>query len=213
MSPRTQSQYQDIREAKRNLIMNVALEQFANNGYHGTTINQIARQAGISKGLMYNYFASKETLLAEIIRRSVNDVYSYFDVDRDGYLTEDEFEFFIRRVHTMLLENKTIWRLFFQLLMQGEVRDHFLKSFLGSESLLKSGTDPKNELFVPQIMRIVSEYFERKKEKRGKEYDPVLELNLFLVAIKGFAVTCIYSEDDDREINNKTLEKIIHLFK
>lgn len=213
MSPRTLSQYQDIREEKRSLIMNVALEQFANNGYHATTINQIARQAGISKGLMYNYFESKEKLLAEIIRRSVDDVYSYFDIDRDGYLTEDEFEFFMRRVHLMLVENKTFWRLFFQLLMQNEVRDQFLRSFLDSESLLKSGTEPKDELFIPRIMKIITDYFRRKTDKSGKDYDPVLEMNMFIVALKGFAITCIYAGDEDSEIITKTLEKIILLFR
>lgn len=213
MTPRTQSQFQDIREEKRNLIMDVALEQFANNGYHATTVNKIARQAGISKGLMYNYFESKEELLAEIIKRSVGDVYSYFDINRDGYLTEDEFEFFIRRMHLMLMENKTFWRLFFQLLMQTEVRDHFIKSFLGSDSLLKSGTSPKSDLFLPQIMKIIADYFIRKKEKMNKEYDPVLEMNLFVITLEGFAIRCIYADDTETEINNMTLEKIIHLFR
>lgn len=212
MSPRTQRQFQDIREGKRNLIMNVALEQFANSGYHATTINQIARQAGISKGLMYNYFESKEKLLAEIIKRSVEDVYSYFDIDRDGYLTEEEFEFFIRRVHLMLVENKTVWRLFFQLLMQTEVRDHFIKSFLGSDSLLKSGTDPRSDLFVPQIMKMITDYFNRKKGKRKEDYDPVPEMNLFVITLKGFAISCIYADETEAEINKKTLEQIIHLF-
>ena len=213
MSPRTQSQFKDIREGKRNLIMNVALEQFANNGYHATTINQIARQAGISKGLMYNYFESKEKLLAEIIKRSVGDVYSYFDMDKDGYLTEDEFEFFIRRAQLMLVENKTVWRLFFQLLMQTEVRDHFIKAFLGSDSLLQSGADPGSDLFVPQIMKMIRDYFTRKRGKRDEDYDPVVEMNLFVITLKGFAISCIYADDTEAEINNKTLDKIIYLFR
>ena len=60
MSPRTPQQFEEIREEKMTLIMDIALEHFANEGYHTTTINHIARHAGISKGLMYNYFESKE---------------------------------------------------------------------------------------------------------------------------------------------------------
>ena len=71
MSPRTPKQFEEIREEKKTLIMDVALEHFANEGYHNTTINHIAKHAGISKGLMYNYFESKEELLAEIINRSM----------------------------------------------------------------------------------------------------------------------------------------------
>ena len=70
MSPRTPKQFMEIREEKKTLIMDVALEHFANEGYFTTTINHIARHAGISKGLMYNYFESKEELLTEIINRS-----------------------------------------------------------------------------------------------------------------------------------------------
>jgi leucyl aminopeptidase len=90
MSPRTPKQFKEIREEKRNLIMDTALEHFASEGYYATTINHIAKHAGISKGLMYNYFESKEALLKAIIQRSVMEVYSYFDIDRDGYLSEEE---------------------------------------------------------------------------------------------------------------------------
>ena len=95
MSPRTPEQFEEMREERKAHIMNVALEHFAKEGYHKTTISHIARHAGMSKGLMYNYFTSKESLLFEIIMRSVNEMYSDFDRDKDGYLTEEEFEFFI----------------------------------------------------------------------------------------------------------------------
>jgi len=39
--------------------MNTVLQLFANNGYESTSISKIALTAGISKGLMYNYFRAK----------------------------------------------------------------------------------------------------------------------------------------------------------
>ena len=136
MSPRTPEQFKEMREEKMTLIMDVALEHFANEGYHKTTINHIARHAGMSKGLMYNYFKSKESLLIAIIHKSVNEVYTYFDNDKDGYLSEEEFEFFIRKIIVIAKGKKIFWRLFFQLLMQNEVREQFLKSFPESDSLI-----------------------------------------------------------------------------
>ena len=88
--------------------MDTALEHFANEGYFSTTINHIAKHAGISKGLMYNYFESKEALLKAIIHKSVNEVFNYFDIDRDGYLSEEEFEFFIRKINVMLKEKRSL---------------------------------------------------------------------------------------------------------
>ena len=106
MSPRTTRQFEEIREEKRTLIMDSALEHFAKEGYHATTITHIAKHAGISKGLMYNYFESKEALLRAIIERSVKEVLNYFDTNRDGYLSEDEFEFFVRKIGILLRQKR-----------------------------------------------------------------------------------------------------------
>jgi AcrR family transcriptional regulator len=213
MSPRSKKQYEEIREERRNLIMDTALKHFAREGYHATTINQIAQYAGISKGLMYNYFNSKEALLQAIIEKSVMEVYKDFDINRDGYLSEEEFEYFIRRMSVILKEKKSFWRLFVQILMQSDVRKQFLDSFLGSDSLIKSGIEPREDLFASRIMKMITDYFVRKKDKKGKEYDPILEINLFLITIKGFAITAIYTEDTDEKDYENTVSKIIELYK
>ena len=43
-----------------------ALEAFANRGYAHTSVSYLAKQAGISKGLIYHYFDSKEAVLLGI---------------------------------------------------------------------------------------------------------------------------------------------------
>lgn len=213
MSPRTSKQNEGIREEKTALIMDTALLHFANEGYYATTINHIAKHAGISKGLMYNYFDSKEELLKAIIHKSVAEVMNYFDIDRDGYLSEQEFEFFVRKINVMLKEKRTFWRLLFQLLMQNEVREQFLKSFVGTGSLEHSGKIPGLKLPASQIMRIITDYFIRKKGNMGAGYDPYLELKMFLITLKGYAITSIYADDMEDEDNERTINRIIEQFK
>lgn len=213
MSPRTSKQYEEIREEKRALIMDTALEHFANEGYYATTINHIAKYAGISKGLMYNYFESKEALLKAIIHKSFAEVYNYFDIDRDGYLSEEEFEFFVRKVNVMLKDKRSFWRLLFQLLMQNDVREQFLKSYAETDSLERSGTFPDLNLTASQIMRILTDYFVRKKGTMGEGYDPEIEIKMFLITLKGFALTSIYADDREDENNEKAINRIIELFK
>jgi len=193
--------------------METALKHFANEGYYATTINHIAKHAGISKGLMYNYFESKEALLKAIINKSVTEVYHYFDTNRDGYLSEDEFEFFIRKVNVMLKEKRSFWRLLFQLLMQNEVREQFFKSFVGSDSLLQSGVVPDLNFPASHIMKLITDYFIRKRGKMGESYDPMVEINMFLITLKGFAITSIYTDGIEDESNRKTIDRIIELFK
>ena len=48
-------------------ILDAALHLFAQKGYHKTSISDIAVNADVAKGLVYNYFKSKEDLLLEII--------------------------------------------------------------------------------------------------------------------------------------------------
>ncbi len=213
MSPRTPQKFQEMREEKKALIMDVALKHFATEGYFNTTISHIARHAGISKGLMYNYFNSKEALLTAIVHRSVNEIYNYFDIDRDGYLSEDEFEFFIRRINVILKEKRSFWRLLMQLLMQNDVREQFLKSFQIPDSLSHPGHEPGDNQYPVVMLKLIRDYFIKKKEKAGENYDPELELNMFILTLKGFAITRIYAGDIDDENNEKLLNRIIGLFK
>lgn len=51
-------------------IIQAALSLFAENGYHSTSMNEIAKAAAVSKGLTYNYFESKQALLVAIIQEA-----------------------------------------------------------------------------------------------------------------------------------------------
>jgi AcrR family transcriptional regulator len=66
MAPRRPEQFEAIREKSREKILAAALELFGNKGYDATSIESIAKKAGISKGLIYNYFESKKSILLAI---------------------------------------------------------------------------------------------------------------------------------------------------
>ncbi len=53
------------REEKREQILLSALKVFAQKGYYNTKISEIAKEAGIGKGTIYEYFRSKESIFAE----------------------------------------------------------------------------------------------------------------------------------------------------
>jgi len=170
--------------------MDVALEQFSDTGFQATTINQIAKQAGISKGLMYNYFNSKEDLLAAIINRSLNDIYLNFNPDHDNSLSPDEFEMFIRKVFSLYRENRKFWKLLYRVMMQRGVYENILNGNLQTINI--SGMSLKD--FSENMMSLLADYFTRKKETAAPDYDPMVELLMFSNTVKGFAMTYIFSE-------------------
>ncbi len=56
-------------DARRNQILDAATVIFADKGFHGATIRQIAQQAGIADGTIYIYFKTKTDLLLGILDR------------------------------------------------------------------------------------------------------------------------------------------------
>jgi TetR/AcrR family fatty acid metabolism transcriptional regulator len=60
---------QQLITARRNQILDAAAIVFAERGFHPTTIRDVARQAGIADGTIYNYFDSKTALLLGIFER------------------------------------------------------------------------------------------------------------------------------------------------
>ncbi len=51
---------------KRKLILDAAIRVFAERGYHGARVGDIAEDAGVAHGLLYHYFASKDDVLRTI---------------------------------------------------------------------------------------------------------------------------------------------------
>lgn len=105
--------------------MDTALELFAENGFHASSISQIAKKAGISKGLTYNYFKSKKEILDEIIKMGFESIYENFDLDHDGILTEEEFIYFIRQSFQIMNDNLRYWKLYYSLMLQPKVAETF----------------------------------------------------------------------------------------
>ncbi len=63
--------YQRRKEDRPQEIAEAAFEAFAENGYSGTRVEDVARRAGVSKGLTYLYFKTKEELFKAVIRNVV----------------------------------------------------------------------------------------------------------------------------------------------
>jgi TetR/AcrR family transcriptional repressor of mexJK operon len=75
-TPNGESQPEDQRRSarKRRAILEAATTVFLNNGYLGTSMDEIAARAGVSKQTVYKHFADKERLFVEIVTNTVNEI-------------------------------------------------------------------------------------------------------------------------------------------
>jgi AcrR family transcriptional regulator len=68
---------QHVRRDRREDILKASLHLFATKGFHGTSMRDIAREADLTEGLIYHYFAGKRDLFRAIIEE-----YSFLPVLR-----------------------------------------------------------------------------------------------------------------------------------
>jgi AcrR family transcriptional regulator len=69
--PRTDNQNQKIRDERQEQILQAALKVFARRGMAAAKIGDIAAEAGLSHGLMYHYFKSKEEIFTVLVKRAL----------------------------------------------------------------------------------------------------------------------------------------------
>ncbi len=66
------STFENLPDEKRQRIIKAATEEFANNGFESTSIQQIAKKSNISVGSIYKYFENKESLFTYIVREGLS---------------------------------------------------------------------------------------------------------------------------------------------
>jgi len=173
--PRTKKQFKEIRKSSREKILSVALELFAKKGYHATSISQIALKAKISKGLMYNYFASKEKLLNEIIQQGFNSLAELEFKSARGTTPEKQLADFVDSVLNNLYLNFNYWQLYLTLLVHPEIQKKF---------------ERKLTQFRDEFIRTLASLFRKLKVK-----EPELEAFLLGTFFDGLVLNFISAED------------------
>ena len=74
------------KERRRRSILEAALKLFVEKGYRKTKMDMIAEEAGLSKGLLYFYFSSKDQILTEIIKENFRSLFPRLE----AILTEED---------------------------------------------------------------------------------------------------------------------------
>ena len=55
-------------EEKRTKILEATLKLISENGFHGTAMSKVVKEAGVSTGIIYHYYKSKDELILELYR-------------------------------------------------------------------------------------------------------------------------------------------------
>ena len=144
MAPRTAEQFQDIRQASIQRIVAAGMKLFAKRGYLSVAVKDIAREAGISQGLMYNYFKSKEKLLSYIIDEMINDMAELLKSAHAADSPAERLKLLIQMPFQSLREKKEFWEMVLPILSQQAVNVKVKKQL---KELFQSAIVQMEEIF------------------------------------------------------------------
>ncbi|MCF6239988.1 MAG: TetR/AcrR family transcriptional regulator [Bacteroidales bacterium] len=189
MSPRTPEQFKEIRAEKKAQIMQAALEVFAEKTFQGASVSMIAKKAGISKGLLYNYFSSKEDLLKQIIWQVWNNFVELFESKNADNFNETDFEEIIKLSFDMLKTDYKFWKLYISLVMQ-PAAIKFLEE--------------KIPEFMDEYLNLYVNYYQKKGIK-----NPLAEARLLGSALDGVSLNYILDPENFplEEVQRLIIEK------
>ena len=161
---------------KQNRIINAAIKEFAQKGYDSASTNEIVKEAGISKGLLFHYFQSKKQLFFFLFDYCYNLVADEFYKKVD--LTERDFFKRIRQAVHIKMDLQTkypdILTFIQEAFMQEspEIKDVFDKKKLELNAInigiIYDGIDLskfRDDVDVQKILKVISWTFEKMSDE------------------------------------------------
>lgn len=122
MTPRSEETNRRMRRDSERSIVRGALEAFGELGFHRATMQEVARRAGVSKGLIYNYFESKEALVRAIVEERVAEAAERVLQGPEDESPQDRLRRLIDASLDMVIRDADTYRLYFLLLLQPDMR-------------------------------------------------------------------------------------------
>lgn len=174
--PRTKEQFEEIRGKTKHKILESALVLFAEKGFKGTSINDIAKSAGISKGLAYNYFKDKKEIMLSVFTLLAEGIeYIYQDVEKESE-PKKKLKVLINSTFNALIEDEKFWRIYMNFALSPEVTIEASK-YMGK--------------FMEELFGDIENLF-----KEINIPNPAMESKLFAAALDGVCFHYIYNKEN-----------------
>lgn len=165
--------------SKRDQILQSALMLFASKGVDASSTSRIAKEAGVSEGLIFRHFKNKEGLLEAILEEGRRKSEKLYEKALDTKEPKELIRNIIRIPFSVKTEDLGFWKLLYQLKWNADRYD-------------KSMSEP--------IRIALLNAFRSLKVK-----DPEAETEYILSLMDGIATTLLLKTDVDREKLLKTI--------
>ena len=198
MSPRGRELNEHMRDEALSKITHAALEAFAEYGYHGTTMKRIARASGLSYGLVYHYFPSKERIFRHLadfaLDSSLEAMRGMMDAPGNAW---DK----ITRYSAMLVKNALTGEsaLYFLIMLQAMTQG---KGIPGLLSHIEKRTAAYFDAFTPVIAQA-------QKSGDARSGDPQVLAAAYFSFIQGLALFVFHRKGLEKKISPDILSSVL----
>jgi AcrR family transcriptional regulator len=128
---------EQLAAARREQILDAAVKVFAQKGFHLTTIKDIAKEANLAEGTIYNYFENKTALLIgilermQMVARAAAQEEKNFVIEKDGNIQDFLRAFLFQPLQIFHGENIELYKIIFsEITVNEELRERFSQQIL-----------------------------------------------------------------------------------
>ena len=173
-------------------ILKAAQDLFVEKGYFATSISQITNRAGVSKGLVYNYYVSKEELLVDLLESYTAKM--KLVAETLGSSSNSSKGSFIDNFFFFLEKEKVFLKLQLSLMLMPEL-----------ESVVREPIRTRSELLLKEITK----EFKKKNVPSAKS-----KARVFLATLDGVALhyLSIYEDYPLASIKSELKKKLDNLY-
>lgn len=174
LSPRSSEQNEKIRIEKIEQILTAAMEVYLEKGLRGTEMGEIAKKAGIARGLVYYYYKDKMALFRELFSRYIVSAQKFIQTSLSS---EDEVLSKLKKYTQFYIEmaqNKPELLRFYHN-MEGDIKFVFENN---SEDVMKDYIHNTHEPLIKTFKQAI-------EEGKLKKINPKIMVNIYWGALTG----------------------------
>jgi len=149
--PRTKEQFEEMRNKTREKIQLAAMQLFVQKGYGSTNVQEISDLAGVSIGLLYRHYKTKEELFNELVKYSINGIKEVSDLFKQDDSPKKLIKQFINIVYKDMVEGDELANLLILMIqsifsgithhMENEINKQDAEMLKATSNLIKRGQE------------------------------------------------------------------------
>ena len=183
---------------KKEKIIKAGFELICEKGYYNTNTAEIAKVAGVSTGIVYQYFKDKHDILVEGIKRYASDIfYPMLNVTSNIKIDKNNLDTILRNMINTFIENHKLSQIAHEEIMamthsDKEIAEFFQENEMAmtkniSKILLDNGFDSKNlDEKVHIAIHLIDDLCHEIVYHKHKDLDYDVMINLVIENILNF---------------------------